>query len=647
VSARRSVRTDIVAGFLALLAALAVVGSYAVYRQSRAAIALRLQNQRYLPLSTTLGQLYNNQDTMDVLLERAAATGDPASRSWLGVARRARRAELARARSLLEASRADGRTAQDQALLARLDPALAEVEGVFRESEPRYAALFDAMSMGDTAGTHRVYRALALRERVALGALREATRSLEVRMSALASEAASEQVNTLRLLVAATTMALGFGLVMLVSARRSLGPLVALSGRVRAVARGDLTESRVAAREDEIGELAEEFEKMVRAVRERDTALRERAEQLHRAERRIEQVVATLRAGVLVVSPLGVVQSANPAARALAGAGVLLEGLALADGPFSVIGGLVQATVAVLAGGAGQSFDAVAYGDRALDGLVVPFVDAFEGAGRIGALVVLDDVTERESARARGLQNERLAAIGRMAAHVTHEVRNPLTSLALNAEMLSEEISARAAPSSDERRLVEAIQREVDRLTGVTEEYLRVARLPRPRLEREDVAAVVRDVASFVGPELDRAGVSLVLQADAPAMASVDEGQLRQALLNLLRNAREALTGAVESGSLLDAPRVRIQVHRARAGVEIVIEDNGPGLAKSVRERLFELFVTTKEKGTGLGLSLTREIIVAHGGTIEAQDAIDSRTGARMVLWLPDAGAAPSGVALA
>ena len=90
MSPRRSVRTDIVAGFLALLAALAVVGGYAVYRQSRAAIALWLQNQRYLPLSTALGPLYNNQDTMLFLIERSAAPGDPASLPWCGVALLAR-----------------------------------------------------------------------------------------------------------------------------------------------------------------------------------------------------------------------------------------------------------------------------------------------------------------------------------------------------------------------------------------------------------------------------------------------------------------------------------------------------------------------------------------------------------------------------
>jgi signal transduction histidine kinase len=171
----------------------------------------------------------------------------------------------------------------------------------------------------------------------------------------------------------------------------------------------------------------------------------------------------------------------------------------------------------------------------------------------------------------------------------------------------------------------------------VTEEYLRVARLPRPRLEREDVAAVVRDAALFVKPELDRAGVALELRAEGPAYAAVDEGQLRQALLNLLRNAREALQGAASEGK---TPTVAVTVERARGGVEVVVEDNGPGLAREVREHLFELFVSTKEKGTGLGLSLTREIIVAHGGTITAESARGSGSGARFVLWLPGASGA-------
>jgi signal transduction histidine kinase/HAMP domain-containing protein len=633
LTARRSVRTDIVAGFFALLAALAVVGGYAVYRQSKAATALRLQNQRYLPLSSLLERLYNNQDTMEALLERAAVARDPAARAWLQAARRTRRRVLLRARQGLEAARPDARAREDRALLASIGAQLDAVERVFRESEPRYTAMFDAVALGDALTAQRTYRALSSSEQGALAALRDAARALELRMSALAVEAAEEQRSTQRLLVAATTVALGFGVVMLVSARRALDPLVALRERVRSVARGDLSEREVVARDDEIGELAREFGNMVRAVRERDGALRSQAEQLRRAERHLEQVVATLRAAVVVVSSEGVVESANPAARALVGEAPI-EGVSIDEGPLAAVPGLCEAVRSVIDGGQGRVFEAVKFSERALDGLVVEFVVTGR-AGR-GALVVLDDVTEREQARSRLLQNERLAAIGRMAAHVTHEVRNPLTSLALNAELLAEELAER--PSSPEaQRLLAAMQREVDRLTSVTEEYLRVARLPRPRLEREDVAAVVRDAALFVKPELDRAGVALELRAEGPAYAAVDEGQLRQALLNLLRNAREALQSAASEGR---TPTVSVTVERARGGVEVVVEDNGPGLAREVREHLFELFVSTKEKGTGLGLSLTREIIVAHGGTITAESARGSGSGARFVLWLPSASGA-------
>lgn len=628
---RRSVRTDIVAGFFALLAALAVVGGYAVYRQSRAATALRLQNQRYLPLSSLLERLYNNQDTMDVLLERAAVTRDPAARSWLQAARRARRRVLTRARASVEATRADAVSTQDRALVTLLSTEIDAVDRVFRESEPRYTELFDATALGDPRASSRVYRELSAAEQTALSALRSAARALEARMSALAVDAAAEQRRTLQLLVAATTVALGFGVVMLVSARRALDPLVALRERVRSVAKGDLSEREVVARDDEIGELAREFGNMVGAVRDRDTALREQAEQIRRAERHLEQVVATLRAGVVVVSSAGLVTSANPAARKLVG-DATLEGLRIEDGPLGAVSGLASAVRDVIVGDEGRTFDAVKFGDRSLDGLVVEFVGS-GGEGR-GALVVLDDVTEREQARSRLLQNERLAAIGRMAAHVTHEVRNPLTSLALNAELLAEELVESDA-SADAKKLVNAMQREVDRLTSVTEEYLRVARLPQPRLEREDVSLLVKDAVQFIKPELERAGVELVLDANEPAFAAVDEGQLRQALLNLLRNAREAIQGHAPTAG--ERPTIRVAVSSARGGVEVSVEDNGPGLAQEVRERLFELFVSTKEKGTGLGLSLTREIVVAHNGTIAALEAVHAAHGARFVLWIPGA----------
>lgn len=623
-----------------MLAALAVVGGFAVYRQSRTAVQLRLQNQRYLPVSVLLNRLYNNQDTLDVQLERLSATRDPAARTWLQSARRVRRGVVARARSELSLAQLDAVSPADRALIERLVSALLSVDTRFRESETQYQTLYDALALGDHQRAQSTYRTLAEAEQASLATLRDAAREIELRMAALANEAVQQQRETLRVLAAATTVALGFGLLMLFSARSALLPLSQLIARVRAVAGGDLRAQTVRARDDEIGELATEFDKMVVAVRDRDTELRENAERIRAAERHLEQVVATLRAGVMVVNFEKVIESANPATKLLSG-GLSVEGMALSESPFSSLQTVVDAVEKVVNGGSACEFSSVRFGERSLDAAVAPFV--LPGRTERGALVVLDDVTLREQARSDVLKSERLAAIGRMAAHVTHEVRNPLTSLALNAEMLHDElIESSIGPSAT--KLVTAMQREVDHLTAITEEYLRVARLPAPRLEREELGALVEAVADFVRPELTRANVALELKIERVVVA-VDEGQIRQGLVNLLRNAREAISSIRDTDG-----KILIELHVVDGMAELSVQDNGPGIDPAIRARLFELFATTKEKGTGLGLSLTREIFLAHGGGVRVEDAVrpkvgpegssmDSEqsavSGARFVLWLP------------
>jgi two-component system, NtrC family, sensor kinase len=138
-------------------------------------------------------------------------------------------------------------------------------------------------------------------------------------------------------------------------------------------------------------------------------------------------------------------------------------------------------------------------------------------------------VTGLARAQALALSNERLAAIGKMAAHVTHEIRNPLSAMGLNVEMLEEEI-AQGGDRGEVRNLLAAIQREVRRLEHLSEEYLRVARLPQPRMEAEDVAASVRDIVAFARSEVEASGCTVELHV-APALPTTlfDEAQLRQA----------------------------------------------------------------------------------------------------------------------
>jgi signal transduction histidine kinase len=221
--------------------------------------------------------------------------------------------------------------------------------------------------------------------------------------------------------------------------------------------------------------------------------------------------------------------------------------------------------------------------------------------------------------------SERLAAMGRLAAHVTHEVRNPLNSIRLNVEMLEEDV---ADVSSDAKGMLQAVVREVDHLTEITDQYLRLVRLPEPKLERVELAALVREVAEFLAPEMQRAQVHVELELDSHAQIAVDEGQLRQALFNLCRNAREAMP---EGGT------IRIALSEAEGGLFLRVTDHGPGIPEEAREKIFDLFYTTKQHGTGLGLALTQQIIAAHRGRIRCVEARGpaNGTGITFEIWLP------------
>lgn len=220
------------------------------------------------------------------------------------------------------------------------------------------------------------------------------------------------------------------------------------------------------------------------------------------------------------------------------------------------------------------------------------------------------------------LSSERLATIGKMAAHVTHEVRNPLSSIALNVELLEEELESREE-AKEAAALLRAIKAEVERLTQLTEQYLSVARRQPLRLEEEAVGEVVGEACAFVQRELERHGVKLVVDVgeDLPKVR-IDEAQLKQALFNLLRNAREAMPNGGE---------VRVLVRAASGGgVDVIVDDEGGGMDEATRAHLFEPFFTTKGHGTGLGLAITRQIVEDHGGSI----ACEGRAGGGTRFWV-------------
>lgn len=225
----------------------------------------------------------------------------------------------------------------------------------------------------------------------------------------------------------------------------------------------------------------------------------------------------------------------------------------------------------------------------------------------------------------------RLAAFSELAAQVAHEVRNPLSAIVLNAELLEDELHACIHASPEVKRLARAVSAEAERLTELTNEYLTFARLPRPSSRRQPLSPLVEEAAHFSRSEAERGGVSVRLDLDPAAAAHVDERLFRQVLLNLLRNAVDAMPGG---GTLT----LRTEVGADRVSVDVL--DTGPGVPPAVAEAIFEPFFSTKAHGTGLGLAVARKVARDHGGELRL---LPSARGAWFRFELPLEAPPPAG----
>jgi signal transduction histidine kinase len=247
-------------------------------------------------------------------------------------------------------------------------------------------------------------------------------------------------------------------------------------------------------------------------------------------------------------------------------------------------------------------------------------------ADEIGELAVTFEAMVAAIARARHelVQAERLAAVGRMAAHVTHEIRNPISAMGLNVEMLQEELAG-IADADEARQLVAAVGAEIDRLAALSQQYLKLARRQQPEFEPLDVGTLINEIVRFVQAELDRAEITVHVDiaANLPDVLA-DDAQLRQALINLIRNAREAMP----NGGVLRVEAAMI----SKTKIELLVIDSGEGIPEASRASLFDPFFTTKKQGTGLGLAITREIVEAHGGAISCESATPHGTVFRVTL---------------
>jgi signal transduction histidine kinase len=241
--------------------------------------------------------------------------------------------------------------------------------------------------------------------------------------------------------------------------------------------------------------------------------------------------------------------------------------------------------------------------------------------------------------REQMLSADRLATIGKMAAHVTHEIRNPLSSMALNVELLEDELPDDA---KEARAILASVQRELTRLTALTEQYLSIARHRKAKVEPEDLRVIVREAVEFIQRDLARRKIYIALNLpESAVILALDEMQLRQALFNLIRNADEAMPdGGTVTITLSELTQERVSSHAGgddasvtNEWVQLTFEDEGPGIEPEMAPKIFDPFVTTKQTGTGLGLAVTRQIVESHGGRIRCESVAGQ--GARFVIEFP------------
>jgi signal transduction histidine kinase len=352
-------------------------------------------------------------------------------------------------------------------------------------------------------------------------------------------------------------------------------------------------------------------------------AERERAQQ---TERLSEAVTRNMPAGLLLVNSAGLVTSANPAAELALGLKSL--GYRRYNEVFGAESRLTQLIAGCLEQGRTYRREEVEYltPSRDLRQLGVTISPILSGSddGVTGAICLLSDLTELAALQKQIHMKENLAALGELSAGIAHEFKNALATISGYAQMIRSE----ALPGTELREHGQKILDQTRALTHVVTEFLKFAR----PLELADEQVTLRPIIDHILAEVADTvpGVPITCEGEF-GNVSGDDALLRQALLNLTRNAAEAAAEVPGGGRVI----IRGEIDRSgmSQGQRISIADSGPGIPQESLTKIFMPFYTTKVNGTGLGLAVVQKIVVQHGGTIEARNQLQG--GAEFIVWLP------------
>ncbi|MFN0007112.1 MAG: sensor histidine kinase [Planctomycetota bacterium] len=431
-----------------------------------------------------------------------------------------------------------------------------------------------------------------------------------------------------RFLAMGLALALGASLLLFFPMRFLARPILALAEAARRIQQGEFATRVKVESEDEIGDLARSFNHMADAVEERTHWLEQSAEDLRRRQAelkherdRLDAVIGSMRDGLVVLDSDGKPVLHNRAAQPLLH--------------------MIRSQAAAARGhhlcerndDAGSSCRDCLFEMHAPPRSCVMEIDggvyeihstrlAPDESGRSARVLVSRDISDRVAQDERQIHQERLAVLGEVAAVMAHELNNPLAAINLYNQMMQVEMP----PDSPLQENVAVIQRNTEACKRTIRELLNYATDTTPEIEGVDLHATLNDVATFLRPLRQRAGVELRLDiGQEPVEVSGDEVQIRQIFINLIVNAIQAME---HGGSVA----VRVVPDGSHVAVEIT--DTGSGIPEGVREKIFRPFFTTKPRGTGTGLGLptARRIAEMHGGTLELMGSRPGETTFRVRL---------------
>ena len=422
------------------------------------------------------------------------------------------------------------------------------------------------------------------------------------------------------LIVLLAAILLGLGL-----ADRIVQPIGRLIQATDEVSSGNLyVQVPVSDRSDDVGHLGATFNNMTTVLRSQHNSLVAANDLNDQRRRFMEAVLSGVPAGVLGVDHDGIIRVTNPTAELLAGytgeslagklvADVLPQAQSLFQEAKASSARLLQETIEVSRGGR----------DRTLSVRVTSEADV--GGGK-GFVVTLDDITDLVSA-------QRTSAWADVARRIAHEIKNPLTPIQLSAERIKRKFGR--VITEDKAifdQCTDTIVRQVEDIKQMVDEFSSFARMPKPTLASEDVAATVKEVVFLM--RVAHPDITITeTYPDVPVAARFDRRLIAQAVQNIIKNATEAI--AAVPADLRAPGRIEIAISpQPNALIALDIIDNGKGFPAENRARLLEPYMTDREGGTGLGLAIVAKILEEHGGGIALLDAPGGQ-GACVRLLLP------------